>query len=33
MPIRKKGKHQRRADQRATRRRKKQSKSGKAKSR
>jgi hypothetical protein len=33
MPIRKKGKHQRHADQRAERRRKKQSKSGKPKSR
>ena len=33
MPIRKKGKHQRHADQRADRRRKKQAKSGKPKSR
>jgi len=33
MPIRKKGKHQRHADQRANRRMKKQSKSGKPKSR
>lgn len=33
MPIRKKGKHARWADQRADRRRKKKSKSGKARSR
>jgi len=33
MPIRKKGKHHRHADQRAERRRKKQSKAGKPKSR
>jgi len=33
MPLRKKGKHKRRADQTAERRRKKKSKSGKPKSR
>jgi len=33
MPLRKTGKHERKADQRAARRRRKQSKSGKAKKR